>query len=329
MEPQTLSPVKISLLRPGQQVSGIFAVKIRKVLGTYTRGHRLDLILTDSSGASIPFTLWGGPGEEARAQLQALLDSITEDAVLHITGSVDEYNGEPCISANSINAVRVLKEGEFPPDAFIQPARRDIQQMRSELAAALDSLRNPHIKAVLSHIFTPPFTEKFVVHSAAVQHHHNRIGGLAEHTLEVVRICEELCHIYPSLDRDLLIAGALLHDIGKTREITLSRRIKADSHGQLVGHLAYTTLMLSGALDACGTPEPLRSKLLHLSLSHHGRNDYGSPKEPMFPEAVALHYADEASAWLTEMIDFISEYRGTTLEDTMYSRTLRRNIYLR
>lgn len=326
---EQVSPVKISLLRPGQQVSGIFAVKIRKVLGTYTRGYRLDLILTDSSGASIPFTLWGGQGEGARAQMQALLDSITEDAVLHITGNVDEYNGEPCISANSMDAVRVLREGEFPPDAFIQPARRDIQQMRGELEAALGSIQDPYITAVLKHIFTPAFTEKFLTHPAALQHHHNRTGGLAEHTLEVVRICEELCRIYPSLDRDLLLAGALLHDIGKVREITVSRRIKADSKAQLVGHLAYTTLMLAQALDACGTPEPLRSKLLHLSLSHHGKNDYGSPKEPMFPEAVALHYADETSAWLTEMIDFIGEHRGTTLEDTMYSRTLRRNIYLK
>ncbi|MEM3364003.1 MAG: HD domain-containing protein [Candidatus Micrarchaeia archaeon] len=324
-----LVPIKISSLRHGQQVSGIFAVKIRKALGTYTKGHRLDLILTDSSGGSIQFTLWGGSGEDARAQLQALLDSIPEDAVLHITGKVDDYNGELYIAANSIDSVRVLNEGEFPADAFIPPARRDINEMRTELETAIKSIRNTHITSVLLHIFTNEFKEKFLVHPAAVQHHHNRTGGLAEHTLEVVHICEELCRIYPSLDRDLLIAGALLHDIGKTKEITVSRRIKADSQSQLVGHLMYTALMLSQAFDACNTPEPLRSKLLHLSLSHHGKNDYGSPKEPMFPEAAALHYADETSAIVAEMLDFVSEYRDITLDDTMYSRTLRRNIYLR
>ncbi|MCX8205796.1 MAG: HD domain-containing protein [Candidatus Micrarchaeota archaeon] len=327
MEP--LLPIKILSLRPGQQVSGIFAVKIRKSLGTYTKGYRLDLILTDSTGASIAFTLWGGQGDDVRAKLQSLLNSITEDAVLHITGAVDDYNGELCISANSIDSLRILREGEFPPDAFIQPARRDPQQMRQELSAIISSVASPHLKPILSHVFTPQFMDKFIVHPAAVQHHHNRIGGLAEHTIEVVRICEELCRIYPKLDRDLLITGALLHDIGKVREITVTKRIKADSQGQLVGHLAHTTLMLSEALAASGTPEPLRSKLLHLSLSHHGRNDYGSPKEPMFPEAVALHYADETSAMVAEMLDFIEEHKPTTLEDTMYSRTLRRNIYLR
>ncbi|MCX8200194.1 MAG: HD domain-containing protein [Candidatus Micrarchaeota archaeon] len=323
-----LTQPKISSLRPYQQVSGAFAVKIRKALSTYARGYRLDLILTDTSGASIPFTLWGGQDDNARAQLQALLDSIEEDAVVHVTGQVSEFNGEISIAANSIDSIRVLKEGEFPPNLFIKPARRDIAQMRAELAAAIKSVSNPHLSAVLSYIFTPEFTEKFITHPAAVQHHHNRIGGLAEHTLEMVRICEELCRIYKSLDRDLLITGVLVHDIGKTKEIMVSRRIKADSKAQLVGHLAYTTLMLSQALDSCNTPEPLRSKLLHLSLSHHGRNDYGSPKEPMFPEAVALHYADELSAQVTEMLDFVEEHKQATLEDTMYSRTLRRNVYL-
>jgi 3'-5' exoribonuclease len=324
--PSSSELIRIAPLRPGQQVSGILAVKIRKAVAKYAKGYRLDLVLTDATGGSVAFTLWG-PNDVI--PVNALLDSIGEDGAVKVTGIVGMYNEELQITANSLDSVRALSDDECPVDAFIPPAKRDITEMREELREYIQSVSDVECRKVLDSIFTEEFTGGFAVHPAAVQHHHNRRGGLIEHTLEVAKMCEAMCGIHKELNRDLIITGALVHDIGKIREITVARRIKADPTAQLVGHLMYTSLMLAEKMEKAKTPEPLRSKILHMALSHHGLQDYGAPKEPMFPEAAALHYADAMSALVAEMIDFSEESRKATLDDTMYCRKLRRNVYLK
>ena len=318
--------IRIASLRPGQQVSGILAVKIRKAVSRYAKGYRLDLVLTDATGGTVTFTLWGPNDESA---VKTLLDTIVEDGAVKVAGMAGTYNEELQITSNSLDSVRAVGDDECPADAFIPGAKRDMAEMREELRGYVQSVSDGECKKVLNSVFTGEFTDKFVVHPAAVQHHHNRRGGLMEHTLEVAKMCEAMCGIHRELNRDLLMTGALVHDIGKLREITVARRIKADPTAQLVGHLMYTSMMLSEKMEKAGTPEPLRSKILHMALSHHGLHDYGAPKEPMFPEAAALHYADAMSALVAEMIDFSEEAKKATLDDTMYCRKLRRNVYLK
>jgi 3'-5' exoribonuclease len=127
----------------------------------------------------------------------------------------------------------------------------------------------------------------------------------------------------------MVMAGALLHDIGKMREIEVTTRIKGTLKGQLKGHIPMGYRMLANVLEELGTDEKLADKLLHIVLSHHGYNEFGSPKEPMFPEAVAVYYADEMSSKLSSVVEFVSEEKGRTEDDFMYSRAQKRNIYLR
>jgi 3'-5' exoribonuclease len=150
-----------------------------------------------------------------------------------------------------------------------------------------------------------------------------------QHCLEMIRFCSTACDLYPELDRDLLVAGALLHDIGKLEELEVTSRIKGTQKGQLVGHIALGLVTVSKKMEEFGFEEDLKNKVLHLIVSHHGHLEYGSLKEPMFPEAVVLHYADELSSKTTEMLEFIKDGKASTEDEFMYSKRNERNIFLK
>ena len=140
---------------------------------------------------------------------------------------------------------------------------------------------------------------------------------------------EETVRLFPGLDRDLLMAGVLLHDIGKVEEMDVTTRIKGSFAGQLNGHIAIGYHLVSGAMDTLGTGKDLRAKILHLLVSHHGQLVFGSPKEPMFPEAIALHYIDQLSAQVTSFLDDVRSSSTLTEDRFMYSKYQRHNILVR
>ena len=135
--------------------------------------------------------------------------------------------------------------------------------------------------------------------------------------------------MFPDLDRDVMIAGALLHDIGKMQEIEVTTRIKGTVKGQLKGHIPMGYRALANIMDELGTDERTANKLLHIVLSHHGSGEFGSPKEPMFSEAVAVYYADDMSSKLSSVTEFTKEEKKSTENDFMYHTRQRKNIYLR
>ena len=133
---------------------------------------------------------------------------------------------------------------------------------------------------------------------------------------------------FPQLNKDLLIAGALLHDIGKLEEIGVTSRIKGTNKGQLTGHLILSAIFVSNKCNEFQLDEAIKNKLLHIIVSHHGKLEFGSPKEPMFPEAVAIYYADEMSSKLAEMLEFIEDAKLSTEDDFMFHRRSGKNILL-
>lgn len=245
-------------------------------------------------------------------------DKITPDAALLIDGTVSDYRGKLEISSNFTDEPRVLSKEEYDGSDFIPPERKDLNEMYSQLVARIDSIRNPELQVFLNAIFKEEFKDKFIRHPGAIQIHHNWIGGLMQHTLEVVEYCETSIKLYPSLDKDLLIAGALLHDIGKLEELEVTSRIKGGVKGQLVGHLILGIVMVHERIEASKMDDALKNKLLHLLVSHHGKPEFGSPKEAMIPEAIALYYADEMSSKLCEMTEFISNNKEKTEDEFMY-----------
>ncbi len=315
----------LSALREGDRVDDVFVVKIKKGVFPYKKGHCLILILSDASGASVKYTYWGTDETSVR-QLAAPLHT---DAVVHLQGRAEVYESELRISTNPPDTIQVVPPGEYNTADFIGPPRRNVQEMEGELSALIASVKNGEIKKVLGHIFTTTFTSAFARHPASIERHHNWTAGLLQHVLEMAQLAEKTVSLLPGLDRDLLMAGVLLHDIGKVEEMEVTTRVKGSFAGQLNGHIPIGYHLASTAMKELGTDAVLREKLLHLITSHHGQLAFGSPKEPMFPEAVALHYIDQLSAQVTSFLDDVQLSRNLTEDQFMYSKYQRRNILLR
>ncbi len=311
---------KITQLKEGDHVKGKFVVKFKKGLEKYKNGYRILLNITDETGKGIEYVYWGSDNEK---EMEELYNSIKQDGGIQIEGDVRYFGGRMQISSNKLE---VLPEGTV---SMISPPKRDIEEMKEELKEYINSITNEDIRKVLEEIFKDEFMERFSVHPGAIEIHHARKGGLIEHTLEVARIVRLICEMYPEINRDIAIAGALLHDIGKVDEIAVTSRIKSEVKGQMLGHIVYGTLRLSQVMDQLGTPEDLKGKLLHILISHHGSLEYGSPKEPMTLEAFAVSHADSMSAHIMQIIDFIELNKDQTEDATMYNKRLGRNIYLR
>ena len=314
-------------LKEGERVEDIFVVKIKKGVKPYAKGYTFSLLLSDASGRTISYRYWGDENQEV---VRGLYESVKADSVVLVQGRTERFQERLQISTNPPDTIRVLKEGEFQPGEFIGPARRDLEEMVTELKGYIDRVKNDEVRHLLERVFLDTeFLERFRNHPGAIEIHHNWRGGLLEHTLEVMKYCELSRGLFPELDMDILIAGALLHDIGKLEEIETTTRIKGTLRGQLRGHIALGYGHVSRVMDELKTPEEIREKLLHIMLSHHGNMEFGSPKQPMFPEAVAVYLADELSSKLAEFTEFKKRSREETEDDFMYSRRHGRNILLR
>ncbi len=310
----------------GDLVQDIFVVKIKKGLLGYAKGHYFSLILTDSSGGSIEYRYWGGRDEN---KVKQMYDSIKDDSVIYTEGQFSSYYGKPQITSNEQQPVKVLERGQYNEADFIKRTKKDIENLYSSLMEHINKVSNEKLKLLLMNIFDGEIKENFKKHPAAISIHHNWIGGLLEHTLEVVRYCEFSKEIFPELDEDLLIVGALLHDIGKLEEMEMTTRIKGTNKGMFSGHLVLGSILVSNKMNEIGLDDALKEKVLHMIVSHHGKEEYGSAKEPMFPEAVALYYADETSSKIAEMINFIEDNKDKTENDFMYHNKKGINIFLR
>lgn len=241
-----------------------------------------------------------------------------------------EYNNalEIHVNPTSGDKVEVLREGEFEVSDFVASSPEDVEQMRSQLFTVIRKVKEPHLRQLLESFFGDEgFVKQFSFCPAAITHHSNYIGGLLEHTLRVAKTCEHYSLLYPELDRDLLITGAILHDIGKLREYSVSSIIGATDEGRLVGHLVIGAGMVNDAVRMMAEfPPGLSLKVQHLVLSSHGKTEFGSPKEPLFPEAVALAMADLSTTRIEDMLEV--KRTANTEDDWVQDKGLG-SVYLR
>ena len=188
-------------------------------------------------------------------------------------------------------------------------SRYDINTMYQELLSWIGTVKNQYLSGLLTYYFIQDqeTAKRFRMSSAAKSVHHGFVGGLLEHTLSVTRFCDFMVKSYPILNRDLLITAAILHDIGKTKELSLFPQNDYTNDGQLLGHIMIGAEMVHDAAQKIdGFPQELENQLKHCILAHHGELEYGSPKKPAMVEAVALNLADNADAkmeTLTELFD--------------------------
>jgi len=265
-------------------------------------GHFFSLNVTDATG-EIRVNFWGGPDE---ALVRRTFESIREGEVVRIRGVSGQWEDSMVLQVNHATggSIRAARPDEYALSELIPCTDKDPQEMMAEVRSYIEGMRDPDIRGLLERMFSDrAFAESFSSSPASVSWHCAWVGGLLEHTLNVLRICDHISQLYSALDRDLLLASAILHDVGKVRCYNVSTTIAESVDGRLKGHIVIGAQMVE---DACSSfpdfPGPLRAKLVHMVLASHGSNDKGSPVGPALPEAVALNYADEIDARLERFI---------------------------
>ncbi len=200
--------------------------------------------------------------------------------------------------------------------------------MYEELVGFIRSVKNPYLNKLASSYFIEDrvFAKDFQFHSAAKSVHHGFVGGLLEHTLSVVKLCDYYAGYYPGINRDLLLTAAMFHDIGKTKELSVFPENDYTDDGQLLGHIIIGTEMVGERIRTIpGFPEKLATELKHCILAHHGELEYGSPKKPALLEALALNFADNTDAKMETMLEILHG-AGDNQGWLGYSRLMETNV---
>jgi 3'-5' exoribonuclease len=270
-----------------------------KTMGQTRQGNPfLTLALTDKTG-TIEARVWDKV-EELSAQFR-------EHDVVSITGQASTYRNQVQIQ------IHELKQNTSPvdPAMFQESTPKDIPHMLSELKNLARHIENRHLSTLIqSFMADHDFISQFKKAPAAKYFHHGYLGGLLEHTLAVSQMAVKVAEQYPNLDRDLLLAGAILHDIGKIDELDFELSIKYSDQGRLLGHIVLGVSMVEKKLKIVKDfPTELATRLKHLILSHHGEFDFGSPKRPKILEAFALHLIDDLDAKINGLSKLLKEDR--------------------
>lgn len=228
------------------------------------------------------------------------LDFEVED-VVRVVGEVEEYQGNTQIRVRKIAR---LAEEDFNFADLFPRSSRDPEEMFAELLARLRRMPEGPLRGLLLALMEDPsIAAKYKLAPAAMSYHHAYLGGLVEHVLSLVTLADRVADHYPSLRRDLVLAGLVLHDIGKIDELSYKTGLRYTTRGQLLGHIAIGFEMVSQKIATIPDfPAELRDQLAHIILSHHGELQFGSPKEPMFPEALVVHYLDNLDSKLASML---------------------------
>jgi 3'-5' exoribonuclease len=252
--------------------------------------------------------------------------------IVQLIGQAQTYKGTLQLKIESIKTLEKGKEGDWQPGDFLPATAGDIPAMAREILAFARSVSEPSLQRLLLKFFrNKEFFAAFQQAPAAKRMHHAYYGGLLEHTLAVARLADTMAKLYPTLDRSLLIAGALLHDIGKTEEFSFDRYpFDYTDKGRLVGHLVLgAEMMMTRIAEEEGFPVELATRLQHLVLSHHGRHEFGSPCLPMTLEAFVLNFIDDIDAKINYLDRLGSQTDEPGYRWTDFQKTLDRFLYVR
>lgn len=301
-------------------VTSYFAVKNKQSPRPYKNGYFFTVTVSDITG-DIQVKFWGG----AEADTNAVFSSFSIQDVVQITGKVDEYQGAISISINPPSG-EIKKIEQYDLKELVPHTKYDIAQMVDELKKVVHEIKNQDIKRLIEDFLSDSeFMAMFTKAPAGKSFHHSFVGGLLEHIINLIRVCYTVSERYPELDRDLLIAGCILHDVGKTTEFEIKTTVDLSDEGKLLGHLSIGYHMVASRIEKLdGFPEDLRKKILHIILSHHGKLENGSPIEPKFPEALAFAMIDDSDAKTNHMVK-LSENSSTT---ETWIRSGRDEVYL-
>lgn len=291
----------INTLAPGELIRNVYLCKGKRSAETRNGKPYDNLILQDKTG-TLDGKVWD-PNSGGIADYD-------EMDFIEVYGEVISYNNNLQLN---IKQIRKAQEGEYIPADYMPTTEKSTESMYEELLGYVKQIGNTYLRQAVEYYFVkdPAFISRFKTHSAAKSVHHGFSGGLLEHTLSVVKFCEYMVGAYPILNKDLLYAAAICHDIGKTKELSSFPENDYTDDGQLLGHIVIGVEMISDAVRAIpGFPARLASELKHCIIAHHGELEYGSPKKPALAEALALNFADCTDAKMQTLTEIFKDKKS-------------------
>jgi 3'-5' exoribonuclease len=299
-----------------QTITAEFVVAAKQVKPKKSGEPYLALTLSDRSG-TLDAKMWDGVPET-----MGLFD---QDDFVKVRGLINKYNGRFQLT---VHKLRKLEDHEIEYSDFLPKTSKDIEQLWAKVAEYVESFTDPHLKALLKAFMADEEIAKAYKNAPAAKTlHHAFIGGLLDHVVSLMTSCELVLKNYPHLNRDLVLTGVFLHDIGKIHELAYARSFTYTTEGQLLGHMIIELEMLHKKVAALPDfPPQLKTLIEHLIISHHGQYEFGSPKLPMFPEALLLHYMDDLDSKIESMRAHFEREQGSEADWAGYNASLGRPL---
>jgi 3'-5' exoribonuclease len=312
----------VDQLSPGDPIDEVFLLTDKQVRVNRQGAPYLQLAMRDRTG-TVEARYWN-VGEQVARRFEP-------GDYLHARGKVQTFQGGVQII---LTALEPIDAAHVDPVEFLPPAVADVDRLWARLRAILLGLGNPHLRALVECcLIDADFVRDFAAAPAGVRNHHAYRGGLLEHVVTLLEAADRISGLYPEIDRDLLLVGAFLHDVGKIRELRFDHTLAYTDEGQLVGHLVIGVCLLrekvARAVELLGEPFPeeLRLRIEHMIVSHHGALEFGSPKLPMTPEAIALHCLDNLDAKVHAFAREIRDDPGRSSAWTAFNPALNRRLF--
>jgi len=310
----------INEIEPGETIDDIYLVK-EPVLRSTTRGDLyIAMFLADRTG-QLNARMWQANEQIYRA--------LPKPGFVHVQGRSELYQNSLQIVVNNVS---VVDAGKVCLEDFLARTDKDTTLMLEEVETILSRIKNPQLKTLVERFLEDrQLMEKFCNAPGGTTLHHNYLGGLLEHTWNMLKVAEAILPLYPNVQADLVLAGIFLHDIGKTKELSYDMAFSYTDSGQLIGHVVQSLLMLHQKADALAAEgkaidREVLDALGHIILSHHGQYDFGSPKLPATPEAFMVYYIDDLDAKMNQISSAI-EKESSDSNWTAWQRALATKLY--
>ena len=311
-------------LKEGDIVNEFFAVKIKIPPRGYKKGTMFALVVSDKTG-EINVKYWGGDNKD---RVKRIYDSFKVGDIIQLRlGNVEFYLDKPQISINETNGgIRRCNQNEYDTSDFIASLdENEIEKYYNEIKNNIENISNEQLKNLLKSFFDDKeFAYNYNHSPSAITHHHNYIGGNLEHAIGVLRLCKNICKMYSGINKDLVITGAILHDVGKIKEYQTKASIDKTDEGNFIGHIVIGDRWIRKKISELRKKgeifdQKLEIILCHMILSHHGKYEYGSPRMPKFVEACVLSQADLMDSQVKRFIQNVDEYRKNSDDEWVFA----------
>ena len=314
----------INQIEPGESIDDIYMVK-DPILRSTTKGDLyIAMFLSDRTG-QLNGRMWQAT--------EIIYKDLPKPGFVRIQGRSELYQNNLQIVVNNVS---IIDAGKVCLDDFLARTDKDTDKMFEEVKKFVGQIKNPQLKALVEEFLADSeLMEKFRNSPAAVKIHHDYLGGLLEHTHNMLRVAAAILPLYPQVQPDLVLAGVFLHDMGKTEELSYDMAFTYTDSGQLIGHINQTLLMINKKADALKAKgvqidKQILDAIGHIILSHHGEYEFGSPKLPATPEAFMVYYIDDLDAKVSQVTKAIEKEPGdaawTAWKSALQTRLYRKRI---